>query len=205
MRFTHLLTHVVGRLRSIRGISTIDTAAALTAVSILAGAAAPVVDDYVSRARVIRATHDVNAIAVALVNMTSDVTAQGRKQGGWATFDVLAGEGQMPTTGSGGDQAWLGGNIGRLRDQLVLNGAGYDRRPMRVSEPRGWHGPYIQNAIPVDPWGYAYLVNIRALASGASNTVVVSAGPNGVIETPFEGQAIVPGGDDYVALVSTGN
>ena len=54
-----------------------------------------------------------------------------------------------------------------------------------------------------DPWGNRYAVNIKALADGTSCVVVVSAGPNGQIETPFAGAAITAGGDDVVALMAT--
>lgn len=47
-----------------------------------------------------------------------------------------------------------------------------------------------------DPWRNAYLVN--AGASGA--TWVISAGPNGILETPFQG-ATVAQGDDIAARI----
>jgi hypothetical protein len=62
-----------------------------------------------------------------------------------------------------------------------------------------------RNALPsseADPWGNQLLVNAAALRS--SNAVwVVSAGPNGVIETSFDQTSTpaAPGGDDIVARV----
>ena len=48
--------------------------------------------------------------------------------------------------------------------------------------PAGRKGPPYDFEIPADPWRNAYVVNI-----GAPGTVwVVSAGPNGILETPFE-------------------
>jgi hypothetical protein len=47
--------------------------------------------------------------------------------------------------------------------------------------------------VPADPWRNAYLVNL-----GARGAVwIVSAGPNGVLETPFESTALA--GDDIGA------
>ena len=69
---------------------------------------------------------------------------------------------------------------------------------------RGWHGPYLEAGIGADPWGHRYAVNVKALAGGGSSTVVLSAGPNGLIETAFQSPVIVPGGDDLIALVATG-
>jgi hypothetical protein len=58
----------------------------------------------------------------------------------------------------------------------------------------GWNGPYIGKPAPPDPWGHAYLINtgfLRGLPSQAGRCTrcavyVISAGPNGVIETPFQ-------------------
>ena len=48
-----------------------------------------------------------------------------------------------------------------------------------------------------DPWGNAYLVNIR----DRSNAWVISAGPDGIVQTPFAGVLPPPLGDDRVAAI----
>jgi hypothetical protein len=48
-----------------------------------------------------------------------------------------------------------------------------------------------------DPWGNAYLVNLAALPS-AGTVWVLSAGPDGIVQTPFVAQA-APLGDDRAA------
>lgn len=54
-------------------------------------------------------------------------------------------------------------------------------------------------AIPPDPWGNAYLV---MLGSGAPRSVwVVSAGPDGVLQTPFAATADRASGDDRLARI----
>jgi hypothetical protein len=56
-----------------------------------------------------------------------------------------------------------------------------------------------------DPWAYRYAVNVRWLATDSRfDTVVVSPGPNGLIETAFQADGITAGGDDVLALVSPG-
>jgi len=200
MTFRHLL-------RSVSGFSIAEIATALTVSSIVAGAAVPSVQDYIRQARQERAVSDVHTIATALARLEGDVLGQSTRQHGWATFDILVSPGEAPAVGTGGDKAWTqpaGTKVGLLDDQLVTNAAGYTTNPPRQTTwIRGWHGPYIENGIPVDPWGNRYAVNIRALADGTSCTIVISAGPNGQIETPFTGVAITPGGDDVVALMST--
>jgi hypothetical protein len=83
-----------------------------------------------------------------------------------------------------------------LPDAAVLVGPG--NVPQAV-DPRWTAGPALplsgMDDIGPDPWGNAYLVT--AAASGA--TWVLSAGPDGIIQTPFAGEA--PAGDDRAAAV----
>lgn len=193
--------------RSVKGFSIAEMATALTVTTIVAGAAAPAVQDYISQARQTRAAHDTHTIASAFSRFEGDVLGQSAKQGGWATFEMLVGQGAVPTIGTGGDRLWIqpvGGKVGLLDEQLVTNAVGYSTNPPRQANfIRGWHGPYIETGIPVDPWGNRYAINVKAFVDGTSCTVVVSAGPNGQIETPFSGVVITPGGDDVVALLAT--
>ncbi len=60
----------------------------------------------------------------------------------------------------------------------------------------------------LDPWGNPYMVNLRGLKFGheMSNVMVLSAGPNEIIETPFTTIASdsVPGGDDIAYVFRPG-
>jgi hypothetical protein len=49
-----------------------------------------------------------------------------------------------------------------------------------------------------DPWGNAYIVNLAASREGNTAVWVLSAGPDGVIQTPFRqpGPGAAPSGDD---------
>ncbi len=194
-------------LKSVKGFTIAEMATMLTVTTIIAGAVAPSVQDYIAEARYTRAVQDTRTIATALSRFEGDVLGQSNKPRGWATFDVLVGGGAAPAVGTGGDAAWVAplgsAHVGVLDDQLVTNAAGYSSNPQRqTSWIRGWHGPYIDAGIGPDPWGNRYAINVKALSSGASCTVVVSAGPNGLLETAFQGPVIIPGGDDLVALVA---
>lgn len=46
-----------------------------------------------------------------------------------------------------------------------------------------WKGPYIAGTA-ADPWGYSYLTNANAFSVVGSPVWIISAGPNGQIETP---------------------
>ncbi|MCX6538376.1 MAG: hypothetical protein NT151_05505 [Acidobacteria bacterium] len=193
-------------LKSVKGFTIAEMATMLTVTTIVAGVVAPSVQDYISEARFTRAFRDTHAIATAVSRFEGDVLGQSNKDRGWGTFDLLVGAGAVPTVGAGGDPAWVAplgsAKVGALDDQLVTNAVGYSAFPRQTNWIRGWHRPYIEAGIGPDPWGNRYATNVRALSSGASCTVVVSAGPNGQIETAFQGAAIVAGGDDLVALIA---
>jgi hypothetical protein len=62
-----------------------------------------------------------------------------------------------------------------------------------------WKGPYIADVTP-DPWGNAYVTNANAfqVAGGeaGSDVWIISAGPNGLIDTPVPNPGGMIGGDD---------
>jgi len=75
---------------------------------------------------------------------------------------------------------------------------------------RAWNGPYLDRMADVDPWGKSYLVNIAnadPADEGATTqnwVLVISAGPNGELETLASAIGTsdpTPGGDDIVARV----
>jgi len=190
-----------------KGFTIPEMAAILTLTTIAAGSIAPWVHDYVSEVRYQRAVHDTRAIAAAMSHFEGDVPGQSDQERGWATFDLVVGAGATPSVGVGGDSAWVAplgaAGVGALDAQLVTNAAGYSAfSPQQTDWIRGWHGPHVKAGIGPDPWGHRYAINVKALLSGASRTVVVSAGPNGQIETAFQGTAIFAGGDDLIAVVA---
>jgi hypothetical protein len=198
------------RFASARGFSAVETATLMAAVSMLTAVAAPSVDEYVSQARMTKAMSDTKVIAVALVRLTLDVGRQERLRG-WGDTVLLVGGGNTPKAGAGGDIRWTidtGGpaaDVGMLLDHLVTNGVGYTTKG-NAGSWGGWRGPYIDGALGADPWGNRYAVNVRWLGVATPfDTVVLSGGPNGLVETPFGRDGLTPGGDDVVAVVSSGN
>jgi hypothetical protein len=128
----------------------------------------------VIRARIARAENDVRRIA-------QRVEACG-PAAAWSTWSgmgragVLGGAGQLPIVGA--KSRWAG----RLEDLArVLNANG-----RAESLEAG-----AQEIAP-DPWGHRYLVNVGAIDrsaaadSSAGALWVLSAGPDGIIQTPFD-------------------
>ncbi len=79
----------------------------------------------------------------------------------------------------------------------------------------GWRGAYISGPVGLDPWGFAYQASVVFLTTASNSTtvsgegktgwssdvIVVSAGQNGSIATPFGGLATTATGDDVVYVV----
>ena len=196
-------------LARVAGFSVAEMTTVLTTLSILGAAAAPVVGDYVNDARMARAQQDTRAVAAAVARMTDDVMGHGARDGGWATFDLLVGPGTAPEVAGGAGQEWaadLGtGRASLLEGHLMLNGPGYPTNTRTQTNPiRGWHGPYLESGVATDPWGHRYAVNVKFLKGGPFDTFVVSAGPNGILETPFQADGTVARGDDIVVILSPG-
>lgn len=129
-------------------------------------------------------------------------TGGGGFPGGGATGGQFPGQGQ-------GNQGQFPGQGGRgsaktdgLENHLVKNSPGgtTDKR-YATAGPRAWRGPYLET-VARDPWGNRYLVNIKNANPNDSSAKVVwvlSAGPNGRIETDPTALADagpIVGGDD---------
>ena len=90
-------------------------------------------------------------------------------------------------------EGWTGlSAIDAFDNHLRINGRGYP--VSALGSGNGWNGPYVSKEVGADPWGHSYLVNCGFL-KGTPPTpgrcrscavFILSAGPNGLIETPFE-------------------
>jgi hypothetical protein len=146
--------------------------------------------------RVERAQREAEAIANALAQLQADVALLP----GWrrvsaiggsdeeSAIEVLVGPGAIPKFATP-DSPWATGRVDLLRHHLFENLPGYT--VVRTATKRGWRGPYV-SAFNADPWQNRYMVNVGAgrRASGRDDpsryiVAVVSAGPNGIVETPY--------------------
>jgi hypothetical protein len=176
----------------------------LAALSILSGVAAPAVTTYVEDAKLVRARGDVRTIAISLVRLMSDVGPERERVGGWATYSLLVGAGVAPSTATAESRDWAmpaGAQVGRLDDHLITNAPEYLVRQGRAQF--GWRGAYIQDPVAADPWGQRYAVNVSAMKSLTLDTVTLSAGADGMVQSAFERDGLPTAGDDIVAMVSS--
>ena len=189
------------------GFTLLELAVALGVVAILAAILTPLVSSMIDDARITRAEQEAQTIASATLNFRQNT-------GRWPifvsgvgittssiTYTILIGPGNDPNP-SGSPWLPVSGERGDLEGVLGRNTPGYT-----TSGRFRWRGPY---AIQVgsDPWGNAFIVNAEGLRFGPEEaTFVLSAGPNGTIETTFlqplqsGSPTVVVGGDDIAARI----
>ena len=181
----------------------------LSGLLILALLVSGVAASYVARSRVQRAQAEVEAIAAAVRAFARDVSDPSPTQraasasGDTAAVDLLVGPGDVPKTRVA--DGWSVARSDTIDNQLRANAPGY---PVPAGSAAGWNGPYLAHDCPVDPWGNRYMVNVGGAASRGGNgspraVWALSAGPDGVIETPAEqpAEAARLHGDDVGARV----
>ena len=182
----------VRRSEALTGLQLLGCVAAILVLALAAPAAFAVA---VNRARVARANADVQAIAEAIAGLAGQtgsplVAPPGQTANSNGLLDLFVGPGNVPRQGDGNQ--WIAGRTSALAERL----GGRSRLRLELGS---------------DPWGNRYTVNIGALhaamAAAAARTGtaiwVMSAGPNGIIETPFvqNGERATLGGDDIGARV----
>ena len=114
--------------------------------------------------------------------------------------DYLYFAGQRPRF-KGAVRASWGFKSGDIRHLLVKNGSGgapwFKEADVNVqSGSTGWRGPYLLTE-KADPWGHSYLISVCGFPGGTkpdNNVWCLSAGPNGVIDTPTSAKSVE--GDD---------
>ena len=197
-------------LTSQRGLSLAEVTIMLMVLSVLSGVMSPVIGDYVNDARHVKAAEDVQVLAVTFSRFVFDARLTEPNDRDWQHFDVLVGAGSAPALGPGGEAAWLGApgqpRVGLLEDHLMTNSAGYDTSsssPVALWS-RGWRGPYLNPGIGPDPWGHRYAINVGGWAQHGANVIVLSAGPDGQVETPFLRHGSPSAGDDVIAVIGSG-
>lgn len=199
------------------GFTLIEVVVALAIIAALIAILSPVATEYIADSRVTRAQNDVGTVGDALVAGFRDMgdfpvfrDGSNRSLTDAATYDILFGPGDVPGVAgsvSGGkwdpladgvlDDAESGDDAGALSEQLVSNAPGYP-----TTGRFEWRGPYTED-LTQDPWGNAYVVNAENLRPDQGEAAyVLSAGANGLVETPFEIDRetgdVAPGGDDVL-------
>ncbi|MCX6552173.1 MAG: hypothetical protein NTY02_14430 [Acidobacteria bacterium] len=132
---------------------------------------------------------------------------------GASSVMVLAGPGRAPEESAPG--GWTTAAADELMNQLVANRPEYPL--LTPGATQGWYGPYLSPGdLGPDPWNHRYFVNVGLLEGPngrqerrrPSEAVwVLSAGPNGRIDTPMhqDAQSATLGGDDVAYRIQAPN
>jgi type II secretory pathway pseudopilin PulG len=193
------------------GLSLVEVVIVLSVLTTVTGILAPAGMALVQQAREAQVQRECASLRDAVIQLLLDSNRTsirlGQRQG--PRVDLLVSEGRVPDAGGAGDARWLqnpdgAGTIDLLDHYLVENtpgGQAANAWPTPASlESGGWRGAYLHTVPTSDPWGHRYAINVRYLAT-RDDVVVLSAGANGIVETPYEGRGLLPGGDDRTALV----
>ncbi|MEW5983918.1 MAG: prepilin-type N-terminal cleavage/methylation domain-containing protein [Acidobacteriota bacterium] len=185
--------------RSRPGFTLIELTVVLAVIVTLALVLTPSIANFINDSRAARARTDCQTIAAAVVQFYRDTgffpqwtAARGGGAGlADSRLQLLVSPGNPPLEDV--PTLWSTGKAGLIGDQLVNNQAGYALRS--PSTQLGWNGPYLTSELGTDPWGRRYVVNIGLIDTSpgtvtAAGTVkgavwVLSAGPNGTVETPY--------------------
>ena len=198
------------------GFTMIEMVVVLAIIATLIAILTPVVATYVDQSRITRAQADARAIGEAIARFERDVgrypmwsTANALLQDSTANVVVLRGPGVLPADGTL-PVVWISGSPADtdctascqwddIENQLLTNAPLYVTNAS-LARPFKWKGPYFDS--DADPWGNMYLVNIINCKSTSMDACfVISAGPNGKIETAFnisKNASVSPVGDDIL-------
>jgi general secretion pathway protein G len=192
-----------------KGFTLIELAVVLAIIAVLAAVLTPMVTGYLDQARVARAQADVRTIADAIKLYQRDT-------GRWP---VYASSGDYPNT-VGGGKALIGGNTGSTPVngtatwnassviassslETYVNGNFTGMSTTNTFPKAGFRGPYL-GSVDADPYGNRYILTAADLAGSTNHAFVISAGPDGKLDTamdqPATGQFVV-GNDDIVSVI----
>lgn len=177
--------------RSHAGFTLIEVVVVVAVIAILAAILTPFITKYIEDSKIARAKNETQVVGAAVVNFYKDLARwPNLAAGGGAVTGLYSGPlgTAAPPAGfsaGGAMAAWTALAWDPLWNHLVVNGN--NRYPNLATLESRWRGSYA-SMLPVDPWGRPYVINAGAFTSVATPPApvwVLSAGPNGVIDTPL--------------------
>ncbi len=168
-----------------RGFTLIEVIVVAAIIAILAGILVPMIFNQIDEAKKTRAQGDCKTISTAVMMFRKDTGKWPYFLPGDCTLSYLAiqGSGNAPVNASGDWQ--LGLNDIALK--LILN-----LPSINPPVAQTCYNDKAQNYLPQDspdPWGNAYVLN--AVNFGTNEPVwVISAGPNGILDTSVNSQTL---------------
>ncbi|MFM1871238.1 MAG: hypothetical protein RL398_660 [Planctomycetota bacterium] len=197
------------------GFTLVEVIVVLSVVLLLTGIAVPMLSSYIEDGRRARAQSEVRTIGAAVVAVNKDVGVNAARNASGAdnqVYVLLSGPTMPSTSPFVGNHQWVTWGLSATRGDLIDNHVLHNRPQSQTSAAYAttgsmqWRGPYM-SATPLDPWGRPYVINIVSTfntnATNNKKTFVLSAGPNGRIDTPAAAAATTEiSGDDIGFLLS---
>ena len=220
-----------------RGFTLLEMVVVLVVLSLLFIVLTPSLTKHVQEVRRTQAVNDERALGAALLSLYKDTgywpftNADGPSGG---INRLLSGESgveasQRFSSSSPGAFRWgsslpaksLGDFLffNNPDDDSGINSSAQSVQDYPSSGESSWRGPYIDRPYWRDPWGGVYVVNARYFpgnplsdktARAGHRLMVLSAGPDGVWQTPFDDNTRKttfpddsPGGDDVAFVFYT--
>jgi general secretion pathway protein G len=176
------------KLKKNRGFTLIEVIVVAGIIAILAGILVPLIFKEIDEARITRAAADTKSISTAIMVFRKDT-------GQWPIMDGTCAPNVTFLSGNGTQPGNLEANGFSLS---VMSSYNYFL-PADAAADEGscygtkWKGPYMADVTP-DPWGNAYVTNADAFSVKGAPLWILSAGPNGQIDTPVLNTVVI--GDD---------
>ncbi len=177
------------RLRNNKGFTLIEVLVVAGIIGVLAGILVPLIFDRIEDAKLSRAEADLKSIASAILLFHKDTgTWPYSNTNGAPTqyFETLASSNAQAPGYSG--CSWPSGQNDAFYNHLTNNTRNYPN----------WKGPYIET-IEEDPWGNEYRLWARGFTNTNEHAWLVSAGPDGDIETDETAMSVQ--GDDLAVML----
>ncbi len=186
-----------GRKRKTEGgFTLIEVVVVIAVIAILAAILTPYITKYIDDSKIAKAKNETQVLGATVVNAYKDLGRWPNRQNAANDYTLLyTGTAAPPASLFGAAAGWDRSRQDTVDHHLVTNSRGYPA----TGELR-WNGPYA-TTIPLDPWGRAYVINAANFTTATSPPTpvwVLSAGPNGVIDTTISNAAAwsTPAGDD---------
>jgi len=193
------------------GFTLIEIVIAVAIVAIFAAALSPMVFRHLEDAKMSKAQSEAESVATAVLSYYKDTGAWPYTNAAGpagnaitrATSSAVIATGAGAGAGTGAAQWGINGTAKMLGDYLYFNNPDNDTSAAGANADQAnsdwptvgrgaWRGPYVDKYAFNDPWGNAYVVNTNYAPGGSyAGTVrhkvfVLSAGPNGTWETPWD-------------------
>jgi len=199
------------------GFTLIELTVVLAVIVTLALILTPSITNFINDSRVARAKTDTQTVASAITQFYKDngffPQWSAANAGGPGLIankvDLLVSPGNIPTVASA--NTWTTGTTDTIANQLINDTPAYT---MKTSTSAfGWNGPYLSSGIGADSWNNRYAVNtglidvtqVTQTSAGTTESAVwvISAGPNGQMETAYTQTIIAAtqGGDDIAVRI----